>query len=94
VWIDGKLFMTGDGFADLRTDLTTMVLGSGAAGPMHAVIDDFSFYSAALTEENITNLFNGTLPSALPPGAGLMAWWDFNDIPANGVFSSILPTPK
>jgi hypothetical protein len=29
----------------------------------------------------------------LPASSGLLAYWDFNDIPAQGVFTSISPTP-
>src|SRR6185295_4968072 len=60
---------------------------------MHGLEDDFSLYSKALAEADITNLFGGTLPTALPASSGLLAYWDFNDIPPQGVFTSVLPTP-
>jgi hypothetical protein len=96
IWIDGKLFVDGDGFAPLKTDLTTLVMGNieiVPGRPLHAIVDDFAFFSTALTENDITNLFAGTLPTSLPGGTGLMAYWNFNDIPSNGIFQVVLPTP-
>ncbi|MBI4326144.1 MAG: hypothetical protein HY674_12900, partial [Chloroflexi bacterium] len=59
----------------------------------HALVDDFSIYGTALSEEEINKLFTGTLPTALPAADKLMAYWDFNDMPAQGLFVSVSPTP-
>src|SRR5262249_21464602 len=46
-----------------------------------------------LTENDITNLFAGKLPTDLPSSEGLMAWWDF-EVPPDGLFISITPPPN
>jgi len=94
IWIDGQLFVSGSGTASLTNDLTTMKMGNGYGGPFHGLMDDFSFYSTALTGSDIASLYGGTLPTALPGGVGLLAYWNFDDIPSNGVFSVVLPAPN
>ena len=95
IWIDGKMFLTGSSLATLSTDIGRLRIGGqpGGGNLMHGLIDDFSVYSKALTESDITNLFKGTLPTALPSTAGLLAYWDFNDIPAGGLITTIIPAP-
>src|SRR5439155_4882260 len=96
IWIDGQLFLEGSGTEVLHTDITSMNIGADNAGggPMHSLVDDFSIYSKQLTENQITNLFHGTLPTALSGSPGLIAYWDFNDFPPEGSFSTILPAPN
>lgn len=95
IWIDGKMFLEGTNPRPLPTDFTELYIGSDGtgAGLFHAIIDDFSVFSTQLAEADINSLFTGTLPSALPASKGLIAYWDFNDIPATGLFNSILPAP-
>jgi hypothetical protein len=81
IYINGKLFLSGDNTAKLPTDHNAFYMGSGGGGAelSRAIIDDFSVYSKALTEADVANLAKGTLPSALPASKGLIAYWDFND---------------
>src|SRR5439155_26620584 len=86
IWIDGKLFLQGSSTDVLATDIGRLMIGGDTFGGnrMHALVDDFSIFSKELAEAEITNLFNGTLPTALPASSGLLAYWDFNDIPPVG----------
>ncbi|MBI1840223.1 MAG: hypothetical protein HYR88_05155 [Verrucomicrobia bacterium] len=82
VWIDGKLFLEAPLAVPLPSDITSLYLGSTGYGTgfMHAVIDDFAVFSTKLSGAQIFSLASGLLPSALGPSAGLVAYWDFNDI--------------
>ncbi len=82
IWIDGKLFLSGDSTNPLQTDIDSFYMGAGGGGAelSHAVIDDFSVYGKELVEADIKALFTGTLPTALPPAKGLIAYWDFNAV--------------
>lgn len=84
VYIDGTLFLEGNSTAVLSTNINLLYMGGEAGGidRVHGIIDDFSFYSKALSQDQVTSLYNGTLPTALPAAAGLMAYWNFNDPPA------------
>lgn len=101
IWIDGQLFLDqetaypGVPAAKLPTDFTDLYIGSDGtgAGLFHALVDDFSIYGAALTEATIAQLYSGTLPTALPASDQLAAYWDFNDVPPEGIFVSISPAP-
>ena len=86
IWIDGTLFLEGNNTAVLQTNINSLLFGAeiGGVNRMHSLIDDYSFYSTALTQAQVTNLFNGTLPTALPAAAGLLGYWNFNDAPTNG----------
>ncbi len=81
IYVDGKPFLSGDSTAHLPNDLNAFYMGSGGGGAelSHAIIDEFSVYSKALTEANVLALSKGTLPNALPAAAGLIGYWDFND---------------
>jgi hypothetical protein len=96
IWVDGELFLSGESSNPLLTDHTALYIGSGADGGevSHAVVDNFSIYAKELSEANIKALKNGTLPTALPAATGLIGYWDFNDIPANGVVSGADPAPN
>lgn len=93
IWIDGTLFLEGTGAAPLPQDFTRLMIGSDNAGGglFHAVIDDFAVFSTQLVDTDIAAIVSGTKPSALPAEAGLVAYWDFNDIPADGIFLSLVP---
>ncbi len=101
IWIDGQLFLDqetanpGVAAAKLPTDFTDLYIGSDGtgAGLFHALVDDFSIYGTALSEATIAQLYSGTLPTALPAGDKLTAYWDFNDVPLEGIFLSISPAP-
>jgi hypothetical protein len=95
VWIDGKLFLDGSNASPLPTDFTSLMIGSDFAGGglFHAVVDDFAVFSTQLTEEQVVALASGGKASDLSTDAGLVAYWDFNDIPAEGLFLSVSPTP-
>jgi len=95
IWIDGQLFLQGDGFNPLPTDFTTLYIGSDGAGGnvLHGLIDDFSVFSTQLVQDDIQALYAGALPPDLDPSTGLLAYWNFNDVPADGLFLSLLPTP-
>ena len=81
IWIDGQLFLNGSNTNPLLTDHTAFYMGSGAGGAevSHAIIDDFAVFGKELSEANVTALFNGTAPTALPAATGLIAYWDYND---------------
>jgi hypothetical protein len=95
VWIDGALFLEGTSTAPLPTDITDLFLGSESptVGLYHGVMDDFAVFGTALSEAKINQLLAGTLPTALPASDKLLAYWNFNDIPAGGLFVSFTPTP-
>jgi hypothetical protein len=84
IWIDGKLFLSGESTAVLPVDIDAFYMGSGANGGelSHAIIDDFSVYGKELVEADVVALSKGTLPTALPAAKGLIAYWDFNAAPA------------
>ncbi len=88
IYIDGQLFLEGGGSTPLTTDFARIWIGAEGGGPnagtaniIHGVVDDFAAFGAALTQEQVTQLFNGTLPSALGAAARPLAHWDFNDVP-------------
>ena len=81
IWIDGTLFAQGSGAAPLYTDLGAFLFGTGHGAPLSGLVDDLSVYSKQLSGTDIGSLYSGTLPTALPGTAGLMAWWNFNDSP-------------
>lgn len=93
IWVDGNLFLEGTDSAPLPTDFTRLLIGSdsGGGGLFHGQVDDLSIYAAALEEADIKSLYTGTSPSALPSSLGLLAYWNFNDIPAGGIFQSFSP---
>lgn len=85
IWIDGQLFLEGvNSTTPVPTDFTKIWLGAGGGAQggaslnMHGLIDDFAIFGTALTGAEITNLYTGTLPSALPANAKTLAYWDFN----------------
>jgi hypothetical protein len=85
IWIDGKLFLTGDSSDPLPTDFTEAWLGFDQPdnARLRGVIDDFAVFATALTEASITNLVAGRLPTALPASTKLLAYWNFNDAPTS-----------
>jgi len=95
IWVDGQLFLEGVDAAAVPTDFTDLYIGSDGAGGglYHAVVDDFAVFSTQLPAASMESLFQGTAPSALPATAGLIAYWDFNDVPSDGQFLSVSPTP-
>ncbi|MCZ7636331.1 MAG: LamG domain-containing protein [Verrucomicrobia bacterium] len=95
IWIDGTLFLEGYNTAPLPTDFNELLLGAEppAGNLFHGQIDDFSVYRTALTEAQIGQLRSGTSPQALPAAAGLLAYWNFDDMPAEGLFVSFTPEP-
>lgn len=100
VWIDGKLFFEGVNSAPLPTDFTDLgiggqasVGGGGQANMLHGVLDDFAIYGTALNEASIAKLAKGDSPSTLAASDKLVAFWDFNDLPAAGMFVSVSPAP-
>jgi len=84
IWVDGKLFLSGESTAALPVDIDAFYMGSGSNGGeiSHAIIDDFSVYGKELVEADIVALSKGTLPTALSAAKGLIAYWDFNAAPA------------
>jgi len=85
IWIDGQLFLSGDGANPVPSDLGSLYIGSdgpGGSPATHALLDDFAVFSTQLAEADLMSLAAGTLPSALPPSKGLIAYWDFNDASA------------
>jgi hypothetical protein len=84
IWVDGKLFLSGESTAKLPVDIDAFYMGSGANGGelSHAIIDDFSVFGKELVEADVVALSKGTLPTALPAAKGLIAYWDFNAAPA------------
>jgi hypothetical protein len=84
IWIDGELFLEGNNTGTLSTDINQLMVGSDNAsgGLMHSLVDDFAVYGKALQQAQITALKSGTKPSALPTTVGLIAYWDFNTVPA------------
>jgi hypothetical protein len=85
IWIDGQLFTQGANTAPLATNLVDLWLGSiQGHSPMHGAMDDFAAYGTALSQSDITALFNGTAPDALGASKTPLAYWSFNDAPIIG----------
>jgi hypothetical protein len=86
VWIDGKLFFTGDSTAPLPTDFTEGDIGVDVPdnARLQGVLDDVAIFGTSLDQATIGQLAGGTLPSALPASAKLLAYWDFNDAKSSG----------
>lgn len=96
VWIDGVLFLQQEtGASALPQDFTRLMIGSDNAGGglFHALVDDFAVFSTQLTEADVQALAGGAKASSLSPDTGLLAYFEFNDFPPNGLFASIVPTP-
>jgi hypothetical protein len=83
IWIDGLMFFEGNNSAPLALDFTDMFLGRdvGDGFNMHGAMDDFAAFATPVTPANIALLAQGTLPTALA-GEKLLAYWNFNDVPA------------
>lgn len=84
IYIDGQLFHSGGG-GPLKTDFTTLLMGGGPSATenrMDGYLDDFVIYNGALTEAQARSLSTGAAPSSIP---GLIAHWDFNDLPPANV---------
>jgi hypothetical protein len=82
IFIDGKLFHSGGGTSPLPTDFTSMVIGGGPGiteNRMNGTLDDFAVFDGAVTEAQARSLSGGAAPSSV---AGLVAHWDFNEVPA------------
>lgn len=78
VWIDANLFLEGTSSNALPVDIDYMLIGGGAA-QMDGIIADFSMFATALSGTDITNLFNGTAPDALPASDKIVAYFNFAD---------------
>jgi hypothetical protein len=84
IYIDGQLFHSGSG-DPLPTDFTNLIIGGGSGvndNRIAGTMDDFAVFSSGLTAAQVTALFNGTAPGAITGNPGLLAHWDFNDVPA------------
>jgi len=88
VWIDGTLFISASGADPLPTNIDALYIGAESATTSlyHGKVDDFAVFSTQLTQEDVTALFGGTLPSGLPAAKGLIAYWDFNG-------GAVIPAP-
>jgi hypothetical protein len=78
IYINGQLFLEGEGTNPLPTDFTTLVLGGGpgiAQNRIDGMLDDVVVYDGALTEAQVKTLSGGSAPSSI---TGLVAHWDFN----------------
>lgn len=84
IYIDGKLFLAGTGADPLPKDFTVFYLGGFPTdgNMMHGLVDDFAIYSKELTPANVAALAAKTSAPKDLTSAGLLAYWDFNDIPA------------
>jgi hypothetical protein len=83
IYIDGQLFHSGGG-NPLPTDFSNLILGGGPGitdNRMAGTMDDFAVFGSGLTAAQVTALFNGTAPGAVTGNPGLLAHWDFNDLP-------------
>lgn len=81
IWIDGQSFLVGSSANVLPLDLTDLVIGGGpgiADNILHGYLDDFVIYNGELTEAQVQSLAGGAAPGTVP---GLLAHWDFNDVP-------------
>lgn len=96
VWIDGTLFLEQpSGASPLPQDFIRLMIGSDGGNGLltHGLVDDFAVFSTQLVEGDVQALAAGAKPFQLASDRGLLAYWDFNDFPANGIFASIIPTP-
>ncbi len=93
IWVDGELFLEGVNTDPLPTDITNLYLGSDGAGGgrMHGVLDDFMIFGTALNEATVKQLYQGAVPTSLPASHKLVAYWNFNDLPPGGLFTSFFP---
>jgi hypothetical protein len=73
--------------AALPTDFTNLFLGSDLNGgnSLQGILDDFAFYSVALSGDDIGDLADGASPDEIGGGGGgavgpyqLFSYWDFN----------------
>lgn len=97
IWIDGKIFLEGSSLNVLPTDFTTMYIGADGSGNgrLQGRIDDFAVYATALAEADIVKLATrAARPNGLGAGAKLLAAWEFNDFPAEGLFGTFSPADK
>ena len=96
IWVDGQLFLSGSGANPLPADIDTLHIGgeTPAAGLYHGKSDDFAVFSTQLVQADVTALFTGTAPTALPPAKGLVAFWDYNSpvvaLPTIGIAGSTI----
>ena len=84
IYIDGQLFLNGSSSNPLKADFTEIGLGTDGipgADMMHGMIDDFAVFSTEISPANAAKLAGGTSPKDIT-GAGLLALWDFNTVPA------------
>ncbi|MGE3311556.1 MAG: LamG-like jellyroll fold domain-containing protein, partial [Limisphaerales bacterium] len=87
IYIDGTLFHNGGG-DPLPSDFTNLIIGGGPGindNRMAGTMDDFAVFGSALTDAQVTSLFNGTAPGSVTGSPNLLAWWDFNDAPVVNV---------
>lgn len=82
IWIDGKLLVRSHNAAALPTDFTEAFIGYAAApgSSMLGVVDDVAIFKNFLSPSDIARLASGTPATGLSESAGLMAYWNFNDL--------------
>jgi hypothetical protein len=85
IWIDGQLFLQGEGTAPLPTDMASLWIGNAADNNiMQGQLDDFAVYATVLSPADIQALASGTAPNALASNPTLLAYWPFDDAPDVG----------
>lgn len=85
IWVDGRLFVTGDQAIPLPLDFTDLIIGaeSFTANTTQGWLDDLAIYATALSPEDIAKLAGGSAPDSLAASTQLLALWNFNDAPAS-----------
>ena len=93
VWIDGQMFLSGDGAAPLATDISQLFIASGSGIPSPiGQMDDFAVFGEALSTNQIVSIAAGTSPPALND-TNLLAFWNFQDV-GPAFVSSLSPAPN
>lgn len=81
IWIDGNLFLEGEGTAVLPGDFTQIIIGAivDASASLAGRLDDFAIFASGLDEPTIGKLAKGDSPSSLDAdtdGDGMPDWWE------------------
>jgi len=85
VYLNGSLFLTGDGRNRDLKGITRFVLGAGGAGSYEGLIDEFQVYADALDESTIRNWMHRRISESHPRWTQLLVYYRFENDTVNSV---------